>query len=113
MHERPSLHAPVSGPPSFGSIALPPLTEHARRRMAQRGIRAAQVAATLRHGRSRDIRGACIYVVGRQEARQARTRGVDLRAVEGIHVVCSPEGVILTVYRNKELNLREQARHRA
>lgn len=30
-------------------------------------------------------------------------QGADLRELEGMHVVCSPEGVILTVYRNHDL----------
>jgi hypothetical protein len=87
-----------------------PLTEHARRRMAQRGLSFAAVAAVLRHGRCVHARGACVYVVGRREVERASRAGVDLRALDGIHVLCAADGSILTVFRNRALALRDSSR---
>ena len=80
---------------------------HLQRRMSQRGIRDQDIERTLLYGRTEYIRRAHITVVGRREVERAARQGVDIRSLEGIHVVCTPEGVIKTVYRNKQLNLRE------
>ena len=81
-------------------------TGHLQRRMSQRGIRAGDIERTLLYGRTVRIRKAQITVVGRREVERAAAEGVDLRSLEGIHVVCTPDGFIKTVYRNKQLNLR-------
>tara|TARA_B100000678_G_scaffold283835_1_gene284471 strand:- start:565 stop:882 length:318 start_codon:yes stop_codon:yes gene_type:complete len=88
------------------------LTNHSLRRMAQRGIRQAALMGVLRHGRCLYVRGAQLYVVGKREVQSAAQKSLDLRHLEGIHVVCSPEGVVLTVYRNKNLNLRPRRIYR-
>lgn len=93
---------------TFANIgsALPPVSSHSIKRMAQRGLRPEDIAQALLYGRIRYIRRAHITVVGRREVDYARRQGVDIRALEGIHVICSPDGVVLTVYRNKNLNVR-------
>ncbi len=104
----------MSGDKRFGSNlekTPPPFTDHAARRMAQRGISRKAVLRTLRHGRRVYIRGACLYAVGKREVHRSARRGVDLTALDGIHVVCS-DGVVLTVYRNRALNLRGRKRPR-
>lgn len=83
------------------------LTDHGRRRMAQRGVRPHQLTAVLSWGRRAMVRGVEIYVVGHREVRSASEQGVDLADLEGLHVVCSHNDVVLTVYRNKQLNLRD------
>lgn len=87
---------------------LPTLTAHSRRRMAQRGIRRGDVATTLRHGRKVHVRGARIHVIGRREVKRAERVGANLRDLEGTHVVCTPAGTVLTVYKNKKLDLRDR-----
>jgi hypothetical protein len=89
-----------------------PLTEHARRRMDARRIAAEAVAATLRFGRRVHVRGAVIYAIGKREARKWARRGVNLSRHEGLQVVCSHEGAVLTVYRNRELRGLRPHRHR-
>ena len=78
------------------------LTVHASQRMNARGISHAAVQATLRHGRIVHVRGAAIHAIGRKEISRFRQHGIDLSRYEGIQIVCSPDGTILTVYRNRD-----------
>jgi hypothetical protein len=98
------------GAEAQASWARTMVTEHAARRMAQRGLRLEAVATALRYGRCVHARGAWLYVVGRREVARARSGGVDLSAFEGVHVVCAADGAILTVFRNRDLAVRDSAR---
>ena len=69
-----------------------PVTDHARCRMAQRGVRPDAVAATLRYGRCVHVRGAWVSVIGRREVAAARRTGIDLSRFEGLHVVSAADG---------------------
>lgn len=90
-----------------------PLSSHAWSRMCGRRIPADVVSAVLEHGRIVHVPGATVHVVGHREARSMRARGVDLGRAEGVHVVCAPDGTVLTVYRNQDLrHLRPHARAR-
>jgi len=84
-------------------LSLRGLTDHARGRMGARGIPLAAVEAALRYGRVAHVRGAQIHAIGRREVNGLRARGVDVERFSGVHVVCSREGTILTVYRNHDL----------
>lgn len=86
------------------------LTDHARLRMAQRGISFDAVKTVLELGRRAFVRGARVHVIGRREVEKATAKGANLEDLSGVHVVCDPEGVVLTVYRNHELNLRDKKR---
>lgn len=89
---------------------LLPLTHHARVRMDGRRISPAAVEAVLAHGRGVWIRGARVLALGHREVLAGARRGLDLRPFEGLQVVCSPEGDILTVYRNHDFRpLRRSA----
>ncbi len=92
---------------------LPSLTNHSLRRMAQRGIAIPDIQAVMAYGRKCRVRKAKVHVIGKKEVRQAEKRGVDLRDYEGVHVICSPEGVVMTVYRNQNLNIREKCSRRS
>ena len=87
----------------MGNARYVTLTKHARQRMDSRRIGEVAVAACVAYGRVCHTRGAIIYVVGRREVERWRHRGIDLRRHEGIHVVCTPERTVLTVYRNRRL----------
>lgn len=80
----------------------PVFSRHALLRMQQRTISHAMVESVMLYGR--EVRGhdTVIHVVGRRDARCWRMRGVRLDHLEGIHVVCSGDGVVITVYRNRE-----------
>jgi hypothetical protein len=82
------------------------LTRHSERRMSQRGIGETDILMVLQYGRLLHSRGACIHVVGRKEIKEARKDKVYLEDIEGIHVISSNDGAVLTVYRNKKLNLK-------
>ena len=89
------------------------LTKHAKRRMEARRLPEDAVNAALDHGRIVHARGAEIYAIGRNEIARCRREGVDLSAYEGVQVVCSPDGTVLTVYKNRNFRgLRSRARHR-
>ena len=78
------------------------LTRHAWQRMTARGMSLAAIEAAIEYGRAVHVRGATVSALGRKEVERCRRRGVDLSRYEGIHVVCSPKGMILTVYRNRD-----------
>jgi hypothetical protein len=85
------------------------LTTHAQRRMDGRRIPAEAVEAVLAHGREAWVRGACIHALGNREVTRGYRQGLDLRPYAGLQVVCSPEGDILTVYRNHDFRSLRRA----
>jgi len=85
------------------ALANHPLVPHAWQRMQQRGIRPALVEQVLRYGRAVYARGLLFRVIGRREVDFFATRGINLRAAEGVHVLVQPDGSVLTTYRNHDL----------
>jgi hypothetical protein len=86
----------------FGEIpTLVRATRHAGERMARRGIRARDIAWALHFGRRIHVRGADVFVIGRKEVALAREDGIDLSHHEGLQVLCSPEGDVITLYKNR------------
>jgi hypothetical protein len=79
------------------------LTNHVRRRMEGRRIGSSAINACFLFGRVCHARGAVIYVIGHKEVRRLEQNRIDLSRYEGVHVVCSPVGSVLTVYRNHDL----------
>jgi hypothetical protein len=77
------------------------LTRHAQTQMGRRGIPEDAVAAALAHGRKVHTRGAVIFAIGRKEIAREQA-GVDLSHFDGVQVVVSLEGVVITVYRNRD-----------
>ena len=88
------------------------LSDHARIRMAQRGLREEAVLAAIDYGRKIRNRGAWFHVIGRRDVARARRIGVDLSEHEGVHVLLGEDGSIITAYRNKNLDTRPHSRHR-
>lgn len=86
-----------------------PLTRHARHRMDGRRISREAVEMVLAYGRCARVRGACVHALGRREVERGRRAGVDLRPFEGLQVVCSPEGAVITVYRNHDFRALRRA----
>ena len=76
------------------------LQPHAQRRMQQRGITSEMIMLTEQFGRIRYAKGAQHYIVGRKEVAEAAAQGQDLRSCNGMHLVLSSRGQIITVYRN-------------
>ena len=89
------------------------VTDHAWGRMLARHIDEAALEAALLYGRLVHVRGAEFHVIGRKEVERWAAVGVDLTPFEGVQVVCSSEGAVLTVYRNRDLRqLRPQRSRR-
>ncbi len=87
-----------------------PACPHARKRMDARRLNVTEVEAAIDYGRVARLRGALVYVVGHKEVAAAAREGIDLRGIEGVHVVCSSyDGTVKTVYRNRELQLQPGA----
>lgn len=83
-----------------------PLTKHARSRMSQRGICLQAIEAAILHGREIYACKAVTFVIGRKEIEEQLKVGVNLSEYDGLQVVCANDGGILTVYRNRKLNIR-------
>jgi hypothetical protein len=79
-------------------------TKHAEIRANARRLSYQAVAAVLEFGRRVFTRGAMIYAIGRREVERFARRGIDLSEYEGIQVVCSPGGTLITVYRNRDFS---------
>jgi hypothetical protein len=82
--------------------------------MYARSISVDALRSALKYGRAAWTRGGRIYAIGRKEVRYYRAHGgVDLARFEGIHVVESADGTVITVYRNRDLRgLRADKRPR-
>ena len=92
---------------------IPGLTHHARARMCGRRMSADVVLGVIAYGRIAHVRGATIYAVGRKEVSQFSEASTDLEDMEGVHVVCSRDGAVMTVYRNHDFRgLRPRSRGR-
>lgn len=79
------------------------ITKHARMRMTARSITDRAIAAVMDYGRIAYVRGAKVFAIGKKEVEAYRRDGIDLTDFEGIHVVCSLDGAIMTTYRNHNL----------
>lgn len=88
------------------------LSQHACQRMQQRSISINSVTKALAFGRVVRIRGASVYVIGRKEVARFSRDGIDLSSQEGVQVVCSKDGTVITVYRNRELRGLKPRRRR-
>ena len=92
------------------------LSKHAWMRMGGRGLSPKAVRMVLDYGRVTYVRGAEIHAIGRKEVALYRSAGIDLAPYEGLQVVCSHDGTIMTVYRNHDfrgLKPRGRGRNRA
>ena len=78
------------------------LSCHAFERLEQRDIEIEAVDAVLDYGREVFTRGAVVHAIGRREIDQWAREGIDLSRYDGVQVVCSHDGKILTVYRNRD-----------
>lgn len=76
------------------------LTYHATARKSHRGIPSEVIESVVEFGRVVYTRGAMIHAIGRKEVERYRQEDIDLSDCEGVQVVCSTDGAVLTVYRN-------------
>ena len=89
------------------------LTRHAVARMSQRGIPLEITELVIEFGRVVCTRGAVIHAVGRKEVKRYQGENIDLSDCQGIQVVCSMDGDVITTYRNDDFRgLRLDRPHR-
>jgi hypothetical protein len=79
-----------------------PLSRHARVRMDARRLSEEALTMAMTYGRLARVRGAEIHAIGRKEVQRYATKGINLSRYEGVQVVCSTDGIILTIYRNND-----------
>jgi hypothetical protein len=90
------------------------ITAHAEARMMERRLTRTDVEAALSFGREVHTRGITIYAIGQKEVEMASLQRLDISKLEGIHVLCSRDGDIVTTYRNFDLRgLRPRHRTRS
>src|SRR3954451_1922601 len=83
-------------------MATAEATLHARSRMQGRGISERAVEDAIFYGRVVYTRGAVVHAIGRNEIAHYAEEGIDLSAYNGVQVVCSRDGSVITVYRNRD-----------
>lgn len=81
------------------------LSIHAYKRSKQRGIKQKTVAHIIRFGRKKYQNGAIYYSVGRKEIKKYIHLCPTLKEMNGMHLVMSPTGTILTLFRNKDFSI--------
>ncbi len=90
-----TVQSPIDGYSDFS------ITSHAWKRMCTRRISMGALESVIQYGRIFYTRGAKIYAIGRKEVEKFRQQQ-DLSSYEGIQIVCSHSGSILTVYKNQD-----------
>lgn len=78
------------------------LSRHAWQRMGERGVSASALNKVLAFGRVIHARGATMYVIGRREIKRYLDQGINLDDLHGMQVICSKNGTIMTLYRNRD-----------
>ena len=80
------------------------VSDHARKRMNERGLDDKALEMAFNYGRPVYTRRSYIYVIGKKEIKHAKKKfKIDLQRYEGVQVVVSIETPqIITVYRNKD-----------
>lgn len=95
------------------TATLPALTEHARRRMAQRNLSCKDIVYAMGHGRVINRAGAVFVHLGRSDIPDEDRAEPSITRLEGVTLVLSAvEPIVLTVWRNREQGLRHIRRKR-
>ncbi len=92
------FHVERTRVPSAGGSFV--MSDHAMRRMYENALSPEEIGLALRYGEPVYDRGARIYRVGKKHVH--RTQKDDLRDIEGLQIVSSHDGVVITVYMNQD-----------
>ena len=92
---------------------IPSLTNsrHAKLREDQRGISQRQIMLAYKYGRIIHSRRASFHVIGKKEVEMYGSIDPELKEMNGIQLVVSSNGTLLTVYRNKDLRKIRPYKH--
>lgn len=77
------------------------LTAHARRRAARRNVAPDAVDYVVSHGRMIQRTGVTFFFLGRRDMPPADRSASWASRLEGTIVLLAPDGVVITVYRNR------------
>ncbi|MFH1539284.1 MAG: DUF4258 domain-containing protein [bacterium] len=86
------------------------LTSHAMDRTGERGYSLEMLETVLTYGRVMYERGAKIFFLGKREVEIYKGENLNLIPYSGLHVVCSHDGAIMTVYRNHDIRPKRKRR---
>lgn len=94
-------------------FVLPKLTNsrHAQAREEQRGISQKQVMLAYQYGRVIHSRRAVYHVIGNKEIKKYGDIEPELKNMNGVQLVMSINGIVLTAYRNKDLRKVRPYKH--
>ena len=92
---------------------LPEMTnsQHAKVREGQRGISQKQIILAFNYGRVINARRAVYHVVGNKEIAKYGSIEPELKEMNGIQLVMSANGMVLTAFRNKDLRKVRPFKH--
>ncbi len=92
---------------------LPELTnsQHAQIREGQRGISQKQVVLAYQYGRVIHSRRAVYHVIGNKEIEKYGSIEPELKVMNGVQLVMSSNGTVLTAFRNKDLRRVRPFKH--
>lgn len=88
------------------------MTHHAIQRMQQRGISLLQIEAVLTYGRTIQEGRVVRQMIGRNEVAQYSREGINLSAMQGVHLVLAEDGSVITVFRSQSLRRYRAPRRR-
>ena len=94
-------------------FVLPEVTnsKHALVREGQRGISKKQVMLAYKYGRVIHSRRAVYHVIGNKEIKKYGDTEPELKKMNGVQLIMTPEGTVLPAYRNKELRKVRPYKH--
>jgi len=81
--------------------------------MCQRGLSIDKIQRVLLYGEPVYDRGSLCFRVGKRVIAQYGKRGIDIRDLGGLHVITTDEGLIVTVYRNRDFRRTRKTRRRS
>lgn len=84
---------------------------HAKLREGQRGISQKQVLLAFKYGRVIHARRAVYHVIGNNEIEKFGSLEPELKNMNGIQIVTSSQGTVLTAFRNKDLRKIRPFKH--
>lgn len=84
---------------------------HAELRQGQRGITKKQVYLAYQYGRVIHSRRATYHVIGNKEIEKYGSIEPELKEMNGIQLVRSPTGIVITTLRNKDLRKVRPFKH--
>lgn len=80
------------------------LTQHARKRIQQRGLSDTDIQTVIRFGRKVKTKAAQYHVMGRREVKHFSPMGFNFLALQDVHVVVASDGRVRLPLKSGVLN---------